>query len=101
MTFTIDRQRTKLGFSVKHMMIATVRGSFSNVEADLHLDPDDLAQSRVTAKIEVASVDTKDRLRDEYLLGEHFFNPARFPHIEFSSTQVRIRGNKIAVQGKL
>src|SRR6478609_413050 len=101
MSFRIDEKRTTLGFSVKHMMIATVRGSFSEYEADVHVDPLDLGSSRVSAHIATKSVHTADRLRDEYLVGAHFFNPARYPHILFTSERVRVSGSKLSVTGPL
>lgn len=101
MSFRIDPQRTTLGFSVKHMMIATVRGSFPEYEAELEVDPLDLSGSRVSAKIATRRVQTGDRLRDEYLVGAHFFNPARYPHMLFTSERVRASGSKLSVTGPL
>ncbi len=101
MTFRIDPQRTTLGFSVKHMMIATVRGSFPEYDAELEVDPLALDKSRVSAKIATHRVQTGDRLRDEYLVGAHFFNPARYPHILFVSERVRVSGSKLSLSGSM
>lgn len=101
MSFQIDKQKSRLGFSVKHMMIATVRGTFSDYEAELHINETDLSQSSVTARIATNSVDTKDRLRDEYLRSSWFFDPNKHPHLVFQSTAVRINGSKLSLTGKL
>jgi polyisoprenoid-binding protein YceI len=101
MTFRIDPQRTTLGFSVKHMMIATVRGTFPEYDAELEVDPHDLEKSRVSAKVATHQVQTGDRLRDEYLVGAHFFNPARYPHILFKSERVRVSGSKLSISGPM
>jgi len=101
MTFQIDKQRTKIGFSVKHMMITTVRGTFSDYNAQLSIDENDLSQSRVTAEVRTQSISTGDRLRDEYLVGRDFFNPVQFPSMYFQSSGVRLRQSSISVTGML
>src|SRR5690606_6098457 len=101
MSFQIDKQKSRLGFSVKHMMIATVRGTFSDYEAELHINESDLSQSSVTARIATNSVETKDRLRDEYLRSSWFFDPNKYPHLVFRSTAVKVQGNKLTLTGKL
>lgn len=82
-------------------MISTVRGSFSDYECDLALDPQDLASSSVSAKIHVQSVKTGERLRDEFLVSKDFFKPEEFPSILFECTGVRTRGSKLTLVGKL
>lgn len=101
MTFRIDPQKTRLEFSVRHMMIHTVRGVFSDVTAEISLDPDRLEDSTATAKIATASVNTRDRLRDDYLTSKSFFAPENFPHMIFRSTSVRPRGKKVSLSGML
>ncbi len=101
MAWEIDKSRTKLEFSVRHMMIHTVRGTFSEFETELDIDPDALARSSARARIQARSVSTRDSLRDEYLVSKNFFNPDVFPHIEYESTSVRLSGKKISVSGRL
>ena len=52
---------------MRHMMIAKVRGRFTRWQGRLWLDEQDLPRSRVDVEIEVASIDTADAQRDEYL----------------------------------
>jgi polyisoprenoid-binding protein YceI len=101
MTWEIDRTRTTLGFSVRHMMIHTVRGIFRDYEADLEIDGNHFERSRVAARIQAASVSTQDSLRDGYLTSENFFNPKKHPLIQFKSTSVRKQGNKLTLDGEL
>lgn len=101
MNFRIDPQKTRLHFAVKHMMIHTVKGAFTDVEAEIILDPNDLAAASATARIATRSVNTKDRLRDEYLTSGSFFQPEKFPHLVYRSTSVRPRGKKLSVTGML
>lgn len=100
-TWQLNKKNTKLEFSVKHMVIATVRGTFDEFEADLNLPSDDLTQGKVTARIFTSSVNTKDKSRDDYLTAPDFFNPSEYPHILFESTEVRLKGKKISVTGKM
>jgi len=83
------------------MMIHTVRGVFHDYEADLDIHADDWERSRVVARIQSASVSTQDSLRDGYLTSENFFNPKKYPHIEFTSTSVRKLAGKLTVTGEL
>lgn len=101
MAWEIDKSRTKLEFSVRHMMIQTVRGSFRDYEVDLNLDADNLAKSSVKARIATRSVATRDGLRDEYLVSKNFFNPDEFPHIVYESTSARLSGTKLSLSGRL
>lgn len=101
MTYQLDPDKTRLGFSVRHMMITTVKGSFSDVSAEISIDAGRLEAAEVQAKIGVGSVKTKDRLRDEYLTSKDFFNPGAYPYMEYRSTSVRPRGKNISVSGLL
>ncbi len=100
MNFQLDHNRTKLEFAVKHMLISTVRGRFSDFEAELQLDPERLQQGSVRARVAARSIETGDRMRDDYLRGE-FLSPERFPHLTFQSTQVALRGTKLTLSGRL
>lgn len=100
MPWTLDRSRSRLGFSVKHMMVSTTQGYFPDYEVDLDVDAQRLEGSRVHARISTARVQSGERLRDEYLVGNGFFKSAEFPHMVFESTSVALRGKKITVGGR-
>lgn len=101
MTWQIDKSRSRLGFSVKHMMVSTTKGTFNEYEAELLIDEQDLSKSSARAIVKTRSVDTKDKLRDDYLVSDNFFKPSEFPEMVFQSTNVRVRGNKITVTGTM
>jgi polyisoprenoid-binding protein YceI len=101
MNWAIDQGASKVGFSIKHMMISTVRGSFTDYECELSLNPARLDLSSVSAKIDVKSVKTGDRTRDDFLVSSDFFKPSEFPFITFESTGVRPQGSKLSLVGKL
>jgi polyisoprenoid-binding protein YceI len=81
--YAIDPSHSNVGFEVRHMGIATVRGAFRKFEGSI----DALGESPVlTGTVEVASIDTGDENRDGHLQSPEFFDAQRFPQITFHST---------------
>jgi polyisoprenoid-binding protein YceI len=98
----IDPAHTIAEFKVRHMMIANVKGQFSKVSGQLTIDESDLANSRVEATIEAASLETRDGQRDAHLKSADFFDVEKFPTLSFKSTAVRIVGDgELSVEGDL
>ncbi len=93
MNWTLDQQHIDLGFAVKHMMVATVRGRFTQVEADIDLDEQAPENSSVRAVVRVASLTTGNDERDAHLKSADFLDVARFPELTFRSTSVRRIGD--------
>jgi polyisoprenoid-binding protein YceI len=89
-----------VGFSVRHLMIAKVKGKFEKFEATI-VTAENPLESTVTAKAEVASVNTNDANRDNHLRTGDFFEAEQFPYIEFVSTGVRVDGDEFKVDGDL
>jgi polyisoprenoid-binding protein YceI len=87
-TWNVDPSHTRVGFSVKHLVISDVKGEFSKVSGKAQVDESDLSKSSVEMTIEVASVDTRDEKRDGHLKSADFFDAAKFPTITFKSTKV-------------
>ena len=92
MPWHIDTVRSRVGFAVKHMMVATVRGQFRKYSATIHLLPEDFTRSAFEGEIEMASVDTGNADRDDYLRTSEFLDAARHPKIAFASTRIESRG---------
>jgi len=86
--YEIDPAHSRASFAVRHMMVATVRGEFSNLSGTVVLDEADPSQSRVEAFIPAATVDTKVDMRNNHLKSADFFDVEKFPTIGFSSTEV-------------
>jgi polyisoprenoid-binding protein YceI len=101
-TWNIDPAHSMAEFKVKHMMIANVKGQFSKVSGALFLDESDLANSRVEASIEAASIHTRDEQRDAHLKSPDFFDVEKFPTLHFKSKSISIvRDGELAVEGDL
>ena len=86
--WTIDPGHSRIGFSARHAMITTVRGSFNEVEGEFYADLDDLSTSHATVTLKTASVDTRNAQRDEHLRSADFFDVERFPTITFTRTNI-------------
>ena len=101
-TWNIDAAHTVAEFKVRHMMIANVKGQVSKVTGALTLDESDLANSSVEAKIEAASIETRDSQRDAHLRSSDFFDVEKFPTLHFKSTSIGIvRAGELSVEGDL
>ena len=101
-TWNIDPAHSAAEFKVKHMMIANVRGHFSRISGVLTLDKSNLANSRVEASIEAASIETRDDQRDAHLKSADFFDVEKFPTLDFKSTRISIAGDEeLSVEGDL
>lgn len=100
-TYTIDAAHTEAGFVAKHLMIAKVRGSFSDVSGTLVI-AEDPTQSSVEVRIGTASVHTRDEARDGHLRSADFFDVEAHPDMTFRSTAVRhVGGERWDVDGEL
>jgi polyisoprenoid-binding protein YceI len=97
----IDPAHTTAEFSVKHMMVSTVRGFFQKVSGTVDLDDKDPTRSKVDVTIDAASVDTREPKRDAHLRSPDFFDVAKFPNITFKSTKVEKAGGQLRVIGDL
>ena len=86
--WAIDASHSTVGFSVRHMMVSNVKGAFGKFTASVDGSPADPTTAKISATIEVASVDTRDAKRDEHLRAADFFDAAKFPQMTFTSTKV-------------
>lgn len=83
-TYKIDPEHSTIAFSVRHLL-GTARGEFHRFGGAISLDREHPERSSVSATIQVASIDTKIRRRDDHLLSAEFFDARRFPTITFRS----------------
>jgi len=99
-TWVLDPAHSEVQFSVRHMMISKVRGTFGVKSATL-IAPENPLEAKVEASVDVTSVDTKDENRDAHLRSADFFDVEKFPTMEFRSTGVRLEKGEFLVDGDL
>ncbi|CAB4954802.1 unannotated protein [freshwater metagenome] len=99
--YTIDPSHTRLGFSARHAMVTTVRGTFSDFEGTAHVDTETPGSSSVRLTIRTASIATGSADRDGHLRSADFFDVETYPEITFVSTSVERDGTDWAVTGDL
>ncbi len=100
-TWTIDSSHSSVEFVVRHLMVAKVRGRFSEFSGTIQVG-DTAEASSVAVEISPASVSTGDPQRDGHLQSADFFDVERYPTIAFQSTGVRpVKGDRYEVDGEL
>jgi len=87
-TWAIDPAHSSVEFSVRHLMITTVKGRFTEVEGSVVLDEADPAASTADITIKAASIDTREAQRDAHLRSADFFDAEQFPTLTFRSSAV-------------
>ncbi len=100
-TYTLDAAHATVGFSVRHLSVSNVKGTFPKVSGTLILDEKNVSKSSVEVTIDAASVDTNNGQRDGHLQGEDFFQVAKYPTIVFKSKKVVRSGAGYLVAGDL
>ncbi|OBF54584.1 YceI family protein [Mycolicibacterium monacense] len=97
-TWAIDPVHSTIGFSVRHLMVSKVRGTFDDFSGAITVGEDGTAS--VTAEIAVASVNTRNEQRDAHLRAADFFDVENHPVATFTSTGVRADGDGYAIDGE-
>ncbi len=94
-TWNLDPTHSEITFSVKHMMISKVKGSFNSFSASLESEDNTFKNTKVLATVNTDSIDTNNTDRDAHLKGEDFFNTVQNPTITFESSSLdgNITGN--------
>jgi polyisoprenoid-binding protein YceI len=98
--WTIDPVHSDVSFSVRHMMVSKVKGRFGSFSGTI-VTAENLADSSVTAEIDLASIDTNNAQRDEHIRSRDFFEVDKHPTMTFTSTSVRPDGEGYLVTGDL
>jgi polyisoprenoid-binding protein YceI len=100
--WNIDTAHSSAAFSVRHMMVSTVRGEFDKVSGSVDLNEKDITQSKVEAVIDATTISTRNEGRDKHLKSADFLDTANFPTITFKSSKVEKGANgKLTVTGDL
>ncbi|MEO5769409.1 MAG: YceI family protein [Polyangia bacterium] len=100
--YEIDVSHSSATFKVRHMMVANVRGELGHITGQVVIDEGEPGRSSVEARIEVATINTRDPKRDEHLRSGDFLDIANFPQIAFKSKRVTAgKGDNLFVVGDL
>ncbi|MFY9660916.1 MAG: YceI family protein [Terriglobales bacterium] len=99
--WSIDPAHSTAQFTVRHLGISNVTGNFTKVAGSVVLDEKNIAQSQVSATIDVNSVDTRVEMRDKDLKSPNFFDVEKYPTMEFKSKKIVASGGKLQVIGDL
>lgn len=92
-TYKIDTSHSTVEFSIRHLVIAKVRGRFTDVRGTLELDDADITRSKIQADIVAASINTAEEKRDAHLRSADFFDVESYPLITFTSKAIEQTGS--------
>jgi polyisoprenoid-binding protein YceI len=87
--WNIDPAHSHVEFSVRHLMISTVKGTFKDVAGTVVADESDLSAVSIDVTIQVASIDTRQPDRDTHLKSPDFFDAAKYPTITYKGTHIK------------
>lgn len=100
--WNLDRSHSNVGFTVTHMVVSEVDGSFTKFNGTMVTDGNDFSTAKVNFTVETGSVNTGNENRDRHLRNDDFFNAEQFPEMKFESTSMKKTGdNKYELTGNL
>ena len=100
-TYQVDPVHSQVEFTVDHLMVFKVSGSFNDYQGEIIADPATRSIESATAAIKVASIDTREPKRDDHLRSADFFDAENYPTMTFVSKRIEGQGNDITVHGDL
>lgn len=86
--WSLDQAHSEIGFRIKHLMIAHVKGTFKTFDASIYTTSNDFTTAEVNVWIDPSSIDTRDTKRDEHLKGADFFDVNNHKQISFTSSTI-------------
>ena len=86
--WVVDPVHSNVDFSVKHMMISRVKGTFHQFDATIEADPTDLTTANIEFTVDLSSIDTRNKDRDGHLLSADFFDVEKHPKMTFKATKI-------------
>jgi polyisoprenoid-binding protein YceI len=87
--YSFDPVHSSVSFKARHLDISWIHGRFNEVDGKFSLDRQDPSRSTFELSVQVESVDTANKARDEHLRQPDYFDAKQFPTIDFKSTSVK------------
>jgi len=88
-TWNVDKMHSGLKFSVSHLVISEVDGSFKIFDGNMVATKDDFSDAKINFTVDVNSINTDNASRDGHLKSDDFFNAEKFPSMTFVSTSFK------------
>ena len=99
--YQVDTAHSEVEFTVKHLVFFDVSGVFTDYQAEIVADPDGKTIQSAKAIIQVTSINTNEKKRDDHLRSPDFFDAANHPELTFVSKRVEGAGDDITLHGDL
>jgi polyisoprenoid-binding protein YceI len=101
-TWSVDNSHSNVKFSVTHLVVSEVEGSFKTYGGKVVANSDDFQNAEINFSVDVASINTDDVNRDGHLKGDDFFNAEKYPKMTFKSTSFKkVSGKNYVLEGDL
>jgi polyisoprenoid-binding protein YceI len=101
-TWSVDNSHSNVKFSITHLVVSEVEGSFKTYGGKVIAPSDDFQNADIQFSVDVASINTDDANRDGHLKGEDFFNAEKYPKMTFKSTSFKkVNGKNYVLEGDL
>jgi polyisoprenoid-binding protein YceI len=98
--WAFDTAHSEVSFTVRHLMVSKVRGTFNTFEGEIVVAENPL-DSAVNATVDMSSIDTREEARDNHLRSSDFFSVEQHPQMVFRSTSLRPAGEDFVLLGDL
>lgn len=100
--WNVDASHSNVKFSVSHLVVSEVEGSFRKFDGTIDAPTDDFNNASINFTVDVASINTDNEKRDEHLKSDDFFNAEKYPKMVFKSTSFKKgKGNNYTLEGNL
>ena len=101
-TWMIDNSHSQVMFTVSHLVISEVTGSFKGFTGTISATKPDFTDAKIEFNVDVNTVNTDNEMRDNHLKGDDFFNAGKYPKMTFKGTGLKkVSGNKYTLSGEL